>query len=357
MQLEFNFTYKKQDVRIIRITDSDARFNSYYYDIFKTQVLKSEDKYPGINMWFAEKVFPGILSSRRIAYLGLSNGKPIAAAIAKKGERAKFCHLKIDEAFQSIGIGDLLFMKMAIAVQKNATELHFSMPESLWDTKRDFFSSYGFTDIVGQDYRYRSDEKELYYSKSFSELLSNMKDKINYFSNKLSFNRPHNGRLLISIKPKFALDILEGRKAVEIRRKFNEKWIGQRISIYASKPIQSVVGEAKIIHILAESPELIWNYYGEEIGCSKQEFLNYTNGTEKVYAIVLDDVVNYKNWVALDLLDYLLDSKLVPPMSYFDLYNNSKWSRAIEMAELLQSNNDVSNIQEMKHQESKAVGI
>src|SRR6266851_9958504 len=56
--------------------------------------------------------------------------------------------------------------------------------------------------------------------------------------------------LLISIKPEYASAILEGRKTVELRRKFPEDVaFGSRLYIYSSSPIQAVVGIASVTRV------------------------------------------------------------------------------------------------------------
>ena len=53
--------------------------------------------------------------------------------------------------------------------------------------------------------------------------------------------------VLMSIRPQYASKILDGRKTVELRRKFPEVGaIGATVLIYSSSPVKAIVGTARI---------------------------------------------------------------------------------------------------------------
>jgi hypothetical protein len=71
---------------------------------------------------------------------------------------------------------------------------------------------------------------------------------------------PQAGRtIVLSIKPKDADLILAGTKTVEFRR----AWAAEKvdaIAIYASAPIQRIVGVAQVSNVVSAKPTLLWDY-------------------------------------------------------------------------------------------------
>ena len=142
--------------------------------------------------------------------------------------------------------------------------------------------------------------------------------------------------LVLSIKPEFVKTILTGEKRVEIRRKFRKKWIGHRISLYASAPIRALVGEALIKNVVKGKPENIWRNLNFELGCSKEDFDNYTAGADQVYAIILSEVRPYRENLPISQISHLINKEeLKPPQSYLAIENSKPWSKAISVASLL----------------------
>jgi len=127
------------------------------------------------------------------------------------------------------------------------------------------------------------------------------------------------------------------RKTAELRRKFSTRWLGHRINIYASSPMMSLVGEARISGVIINKPEVIWDRFHSQIGCSRQEFDAYSRGVDEIYAIELDEIQPYKARLPLVQFSYLLGENLVPPQSYFTLEKNRPWARAVSIAAYLHS--------------------
>src|ERR1700690_4444686 len=78
---------------IVELGREDARVWNPHVHHLKQLVTASQEMYPGIELWFRDKVIPGLKSSERIAYVAYENDKPIASAVLKIGRRAKLCHL------------------------------------------------------------------------------------------------------------------------------------------------------------------------------------------------------------------------------------------------------------------------
>ena len=65
--------------------------------------------------------------------------------------------------------------------------------------------------------------------------------------------------VLLSIKPKFALQIIGGTKTIELRRKFpTDRVIGGIAIIYASNPLQKIIGYAHIENVLVYSKGVLF---------------------------------------------------------------------------------------------------
>jgi len=143
--------------------------------------------------------------------------------------------------------------------------------------------------------------------------------------------------LLLSIKPKYGFDILEGRKRVEIRRRFSQKWLGQKVVLYATKPASSLVGEATIASITRAEPHEIWAKFGADIGCGHKEFSQYTASCSLVSAIEFKEVAPYKVFVSKAEASNLVGQQLIPPQSYCQLsaHKSQTWTRAVSAAAFL----------------------
>lgn len=142
--------------------------------------------------------------------------------------------------------------------------------------------------------------------------------------------------LLLSIRPRHMDKILRGTKRVEIRRKFSSKWLGHVVNLYASGPVRQLVGRATVSRVVCRAPELIWTEFGGEIGCSREEFDQYTAGADEIYALELSEVIPFRVPVSRYDMTELLQSQLVPPQSYCTVEKGKSWAKAISLAALLQ---------------------
>ena len=142
-------------------------------------------------------------------------------------------------------------------------------------------------------------------------------------------------QLLMSVKPEFAERIMQGKKTVELRRKFSTRWINHRINIYASAPVMSLIGEARIAGVVANKPEIIWERFHSQVGCSRVEFDAYAAGADELYAIELDEVRPYRDRLPITHMSHLLKEQLTPPQSYLTLEKNKQWAKAVSLAAYL----------------------
>ena len=341
-QLKFfsvNRIVDKKSIKIVRLDQFHAKHKTDHLINFNNMILSNEQMYPGIDKWLRNKVIPGLKDQERVAFVAYANEKPIISSVVKKGEQSKFCHLKIDEEYQDQNFGEMFFTLMSLEIRNFAKSIYFTLPENLWDREKKFFNSFGFEKVIKNDVQYRNSEEELRCTSLFQELWKTIPRRVNKL--KRVFNAGDfslDDGIVLSIKPKYAEAILNGKKKVEIRTKFDMGLLGSTVAIYSTSPQKAVVGQAKISYVLKDHPKIIWKKYSAQINCTEQEYDNYTLPHEQVYAILLDEIRPFKQEVFLSQLSFLTKNDLKPPQSYCKLDGKSNWSEAVTIANLLQNN-------------------
>jgi len=104
--------------------------------------------------------------------------------------------------------------------------------------------------------------------------------------------------LILSIKPKFANDILEGRKRFEFRRALFRRDV-ERVIVYSSSPERKVIGEFLVDEVLTLRPDALWRVTSEYAGIPRSYFDRYFAGKHEGHAIKIKKPRRYK--VPLDL--------------------------------------------------------
>ena len=105
--------------------------------------------------------------------------------------------------------------------------------------------------------------------------------------------------VLLSIKPEFVSRIFNGTKKYEYRRIIFREPV-DRIVVYASSPIQRVVGEFLVKDILFEDLDRLWCKTKHYSGISKNYFYLYFSDKDKGYAIKVGETIQYKRPKSLD---------------------------------------------------------
>jgi predicted transcriptional regulator len=98
---------------------------------------------------------------------------------------------------------------------------------------------------------------------------------------------------LLSIRPEFAEAILEGRKTYELRRRLFARDDVTRILVYASSPVQRVVGEFSVEKILAMEPRKLWAVTSSGAAVQRRLFDSYFEDRQVGYAIKVGKVRRY----------------------------------------------------------------
>lgn len=83
------------------------------------------------------------------------------------------------------------------------------------------------------------------------------------------------GKVLLSIKPEFAEKIFNGEKSFEFRKVVFKRLAIHTIVVYASWPVQRVIGEFEIDEILSLHPDELWRQTKKASGISQRFFQEY----------------------------------------------------------------------------------
>ncbi len=101
-------------------------------------------------------------------------------------------------------------------------------------------------------------------------------------------------KVMISIKPEFADKIFTGIKKYEFRKVlFKNNDIDTAI-VYASSPVQKVIGEFKIKSIISDAPYSVWLQTKMYSGINKEYFDNYFLNRDIAHAIHIGDIKIYQ---------------------------------------------------------------
>jgi predicted transcriptional regulator len=108
--------------------------------------------------------------------------------------------------------------------------------------------------------------------------------------------------VLLSIKPEFVEKIFSGLKRYEFRRVIFKSERVSRVVVYASRPVQRVVGEFEVGGILALNRSQLWRHTRRYSGIAKANFDDYFADKEMAYAIKIRRATRYDEPIAFDLL-------------------------------------------------------
>ncbi|PKZ98684.1 hypothetical protein CYK19_05760 [Streptococcus mitis] len=110
-------------------------------------------------------------------------------------------------------------------------------------------------------------------------------------------------KALLSIKPEFVEEIIEGRKKFEYRKKLFKRSDISSIVVYATKPYGKVVGEFEIETILEENIDKLWSDTKHLSGISEEFFYEYFKDRDSGFAIQIKKFKEYKKHLELSEFD------------------------------------------------------
>ncbi len=121
--------------------------------------------------------------------------------------------------------------------------------------------------------------------------------------------------LLLSIRPKYAEQIFNGEKTVELRRVKPKISNGDTVLVYVSSPTKALLGAFEVDKVIESSPEHLWSKVSSIAGVTEEEFVSYYNGTEKAYGIFIKKSWHLEAPLALSNLKEKWEN-FHPPQSY-----------------------------------------
>lgn len=106
-------------------------------------------------------------------------------------------------------------------------------------------------------------------------------------------------KVLLSIKPEFANLIFDGIKKFEFRRAIFKNQKIKTVVVYASSPMQRVIGEFEIEAILKADLDTLWAETREYAGIEEEFFYEYFGDKEHGFAIKIKKTRKYKTPLCL----------------------------------------------------------
>lgn len=100
-------------------------------------------------------------------------------------------------------------------------------------------------------------------------------------------------KVLLSIKPQHAEKIFEGTKNFEFRRAIFKNKNIKTVVVYASSPVQKVIGEFEIEEIIKDELKSLWLQTMDKAGIAESFFYEYFVGKKEGYAIKIKNVVKF----------------------------------------------------------------
>jgi len=118
--------------------------------------------------------------------------------------------------------------------------------------------------------------------------------------------------VLLSIKPKYASEIIGGQKKFEFRKRPPRRVRNRRAYIYATAPVKRVVASFVIDGIVSNSPKVLWRDFGPAAGIDESSFFEYFGERKCGFAIRIGSLTVFKKPVAPEDLG----ERLVAPQSF-----------------------------------------
>lgn len=118
-------------------------------------------------------------------------------------------------------------------------------------------------------------------------------------------------KVILSIKPEFAFKIFNGTKRFEFRKAIFKNPDVKQVIVYASSPVQRVIGEFEIDSILKCNKQQLWELTKKEAGITEDFFFQYFKEKEEGYAIRIKNTKMYQRSKCLKT-----EFNLLPPQSF-----------------------------------------
>ena len=306
------------------------------YSEIREFLLESSALYPGIEFWWDNRVRPNLEHGRRVVLVVDTGSSLEGLFIGKPGNSAKLCTLRLRESIRNQGVGRVLVTEgISRLLDRDTSSFHVTVSEAAEEGCTPFFESIGFRQIAIEPNRYKTGLDEFVYSCPRDEVVETINNELSQGIERTLYGvvprqMPKEKTLLMSLRPEFAEPILQGRKTVELRRKFSKKYEGATIVFYITRPVQQFMFTATIDQVDHNQKKYLWSDYEQECGISQTMFDQYFSGIDHGYAIHLSNVKTLPNQLALEHAKNVYP-QLRPPQSFQRLDPKSPLLRALDL--------------------------
>ncbi|MCC9062649.1 Predicted transcriptional regulator, contains an HTH and PUA-like domains [Flavobacterium aquidurense] len=125
-------------------------------------------------------------------------------------------------------------------------------------------------------------------------------------------------KVVLSIKPQYANKIFDGTKKFEFRKAIFKNQNVTSVLVYASSPVQKVIGEFEIEKIFNLDLKELWDKTKEYSGITEDYFYEYFENRQQGFAIQIKNKNKFEEPKCLKA-----DYNLTPPQS-FAYWSNEK---------------------------------
>jgi predicted transcriptional regulator/DNA-binding XRE family transcriptional regulator len=133
--------------------------------------------------------------------------------------------------------------------------------------------------------------------------------------------------VVLSVRPPYSDKIFEGKKTVELRRRFPVAAPRGTIAyIYSSSPVRAMVGSTEIENVIKLPVGEIWNKFGNMAQITKPDFDDYFAGLEQGFALKISNARPFSR--PIDLTELRDRFGFEPPQSF--LYATSVLRTALQ---------------------------
>lgn len=120
--------------------------------------------------------------------------------------------------------------------------------------------------------------------------------------------------LFLSVKPRYARAILEGRKTIEVRRRFPSVPAGTVVVLYASSPERAIIGTVRLKEMIRIDPSEVWAAYANDIEIDERSLDAYLDGAPESTLLEVESPETWARPVPLSVLRETLGFE--PPQSF-----------------------------------------
>lgn len=306
-------------------------------EVIKNLLLESSHLYPGIDHWWDNRVAPDIATGRRVVLVAVAGAGIEGVFIGKSGRHSKLCTLRLRQGVRNQGLGmALVAIGLRDLIRHGARDIHVTVSEAAESSCSMFFEALGFRRIAVARDRYVPDIDEFVYSCPAPDVCALLRDdllpRVMRAREGAAAEHGPSGEvpnlLLMSLKPHFADLFMQGRKSVELRRRFSEKYTGAQVLFYVSSPVCQFSSIASVSRVEHMSTSDLWSEHRENVGISKEAFDQYFAGVGNGYAITMKDFRVLTQQVSLQAVR-LIYPWFMPPQSFRTLESGSILTRLL----------------------------